>query len=217
MSLRTRIVDTARHMVSSGLVHGTSGNVSARLGDGMLITPSGRAYDTMAAEEIVEMGPSGKWQGKLRPSSEWRFHQDIYAARPEIHAIVHAHPVSATALAVHGMGIGAFHYMVAIAGGRDIRCADYATFGTQELSDAVVAALKDRKSCLMAHHGMIACGADLGEALQIAEEVELLAAQYIAARTLGEPPLLSDAQMDEVMKKFRAGDGYGSSPAASSK
>jgi L-fuculose-phosphate aldolase len=126
--------------------------------------------------------------------------------------VVHAHPVHCTALAVHGRGIGPFHYMVALAGGRDIRCAGYATFGTQELSDLVIEALCDRKACLMAHHGLIACGADLDRALALAVEVETLAAQYLAALQLGEPPELTDAQMDDVLAKVARGYGYGSGP-----
>jgi L-fuculose-phosphate aldolase len=169
----------------------------------------------MRARDIVSMDWSGTWAVKQegrKPSSEWRFHRDILMARPEFGAVVHAHPIHATALAVHGRGIGPFHYMVALAGGRDIRCAGYATFGTQELSDLVIAALADRKACLMAHHGLIACGPDLDTALALAVEVETLAAQYLAALQLGEPPELTDAQIGEVLAKVRAGYGYGSGP-----
>jgi L-fuculose-phosphate aldolase len=217
MNLKRQIIDTARAMNASGLNQGASGNVSARRpdGEGMYITPSGVPYDAMRARDIVSMDWSGTWAVKQegrKPSSEWRFHRDILMARPEFGAVVHAHPIHATALAVHGRGIGPFHYMVALAGGRDIRCAGYATFGTQELSDLVIAALADRKACLMAHHGLIACGPDLDTALALAVEVETLAAQYLAALQLGEPPELTDAQIGEVLAKVRAGYGYGSGP-----
>ena len=202
-------------MNASGLNQGVSGNVSARRedGNGFLITPSGLDYDDMTPVDIVAMDWSGAWRCEhceRRPSSEWRFHHDILRARSEFGAVVHAHPTHVTALAVHGRGINAFHYMVAIAGGRDIRCAPYATFATQELSDHVLAALEDRKACILAHHGLIACGRDVAEALKIAIEVEALAAQYIAALAIGEPPVLSDEEMDRVLEKFSAGYGYGS-------
>ena len=202
-------------MSRSGFTAGTSGNVSARTSDGMVITPSGVEYELLAPSDIVSMAADESWSAdnpQRRPSSEWRFHLAIYAARPDAAAIVHAHPRCATALAVHGRGIDPFHYMVAVAGGRDIRCAPYATFGTEELSTHAVAALADRRACLLAHHGLIAIGTDLPSALKLAVEVEELAGQYLAALAIGEPPLLSDPQMDEVLAKFASPDGYGSSP-----
>ncbi|MEM7178635.1 MAG: class II aldolase/adducin family protein [Pseudomonadota bacterium] len=213
VALRTQIIETAREMNACGLNQGRSGNVSARQGDGFLITPSGRDYDTMSPGEIVAMNFDGSWRGEgVRPSSEWRFHRDILHHRPDVGAVVHAHPVNATALAVHGRGIPPFHYMVAMAGGPTIRCAGYATFGTQALSDLVLEALEGRTACLMAHHGMIACGPDLGAALGLAIEVETLAAQYLMAMQLGDPPLLEAAEIDRVLEKMRAGYGYGSGP-----
>jgi L-fuculose-phosphate aldolase len=217
MSARRALVDAAKGSVAKGLNHGAAGNLSLRRpdGQGMLITPSGLDPDGMRPRDIVSMDWTGTWAVKAegrRPSSEWRFHRDILVARPEFGAVVHAHPVSATALAVHGLGIGPFHYMVALAGGRDIRCAGYATFGTQALSDLVLAALEGRRACLMAHHGLIACGSDLASALSLAVEVEQLAATYVAARCLGEPPELSDSEIDAVLEKIAAGEGYGSTP-----
>ena len=217
MNSARKVIETALKMSSAGLNRGISGNVSVRHPDGrgLLITPSGVAYERMTEADIVTMGWDGGWRVETegrRPSSEWRFHRDILAARPELNAVVHAHPIHATALAVHGRGIGPFHYMVALAGGRDIRCAGYATFGTQALSDLVLAALEGRRACLMAHHGMIACGADLDAALALAVEVETLAAQYVAALSLGEPPELSDAEIGEVLDKLAKGGGYGSAP-----
>ncbi len=214
MSARSDVVETARAMGERGINSGTAGNVSVRTDGGMLITPSGIDYATMTEADVVEMGSDTGWRAPegVRPSSEWRFHLDVYAARPDAGAIVHAHPTNATALAVHGRGIGPFHYMVAVAGGHDIRCCPYATFGTQELSDHVVAALVDRRAALMEHHGLVALGPTAADALALAVEVEVLATQYIAALAIGEPPELTPAQMDEVLAKMASPDGYGSSP-----
>lgn len=214
MDLASAIIDTARQLNTSGLNAGTAGNVSARTGAGMLVTPSALAYETMTSKDIVAMDTDTTWTvtNDRRPSSEWRFHLDIYAARPEVNAIVHAHPTNATALAVHDRGIGPFHYMVGVAGGHDIRCASYATFGTQQLSDNIVAALDGRRACLISHHGIIATGVSLDAALALAIEVEVLASQLIAALALGEPAELSAAQMDEVLAKMASPDGYDSSP-----
>lgn len=216
---RRDVAEAARRLVASGLNQGATGNVSARRGDGegMLITPSGVAAEAMRPGDIVSMDWTGSWAVKRagrRPSSEWRFHRDILQARPEIGAVVHAHALSATALAIHGRGIGPHHYMIAMAGGPDIRCAPYTTFGTEALSEAVVRALEGRLACLMAHHGMIACGADLDAALALAVEVETLAAQVIAAHALGPPPVLAEAEIAAVAEKFAAGPGYGSEPGA---
>ena len=210
MNSARKVIETARKMNALDINRGTSGNVSARRADGqgILITPSGVDYDVIEEPDIVAMDWSGDWRASRdsrKPSSEWRFHLDILKARPEFGAVVHAHPIHATALAVHGKAIDAFHYMVAVAGGRDIRCAPYATFGSQALSDAVLAALEGRKACLMAHHGLVACGSDLSDALAVAVEVDTLAAQYLAALALGEPPTLPDDEMDTVLKKFATG------------
>jgi len=159
------------------------------------------------------MDLNGRWFGRCRPSSEWRFHRDILESRPDVGAIVHTHSPRATALACTGRGIPAFHYMIAVAGGRDIRCAPYYTFGTQELSDAALTALKDRKACLLANHGVIATGADLAIAVALAGEIENLALQYSLALTLGEVRILDDAEMSRVIEKFRT---YGQQHAADS-
>lgn len=204
-ALGRRIVDTCLAMNVSGINQGKSGNVSARFGDAMLVTPSGVSYDALKPMDIVLLGLDGSpiEEGQLLPSSEWRMHADIYRARPEAQAIVHAHPTFCTALACQRVGIPAFHYMVAVAGGTDIRCSDYATFGTQALSDTMVAALQDRKACILANHGMICFEATLDKALGLAIEVEGLARQYHHARQLGEPVILSDAEMAEVLEKFK--------------
>jgi L-fuculose-phosphate aldolase len=160
-------------------------------------------YEALQPEDIPLMDLDGRWFGRCRPSSEWRFHRDVFKSRDDVAAIVHTHSPQATALACTGRGIPAFHYMVAVAGGTDIRCAPYHTFGTQELSDAVRIALTDRKACLLANHGVIATGADLTQALALAGEVENLAGQYCAALTLGEIRILDDAQMRLVLEKFR--------------
>ncbi len=190
-------------MGPSGLSTGTSGNVSSRSGEGMLITPSGVPYAKLTPDMIVEVREDGTFDGDIRPSSEWRMHLDIYQARPEAGAVVHTHSPHATALACHGEGIPAFHYMVAVAGGTTIRCAAYATFGTQALSDAMMSALEGRRACLLAHHGQIAFGRDVESAFALAIEVETLATQYTLARQLGPPPLLDDQEMDRVLKAFR--------------
>ena len=200
--LRTAIVATAREMNAAKINRGKSGNVSARLDAGFLITPTGIPYDAMTPDDIVAMTLDGVARGDRAPSSEWRFHRDLYRAREEFHAIVHVHAPFATTLACVRRGIPAFHYMVATAGGRDIRCAPYATFGSPELAALAVAAMADRRACLLANHGMIAAGRDLAGALALAIEVEGLAEMYWRALQIGEPALLSDAEMDVVLGKF---------------
>lgn len=207
--LRAAVVATAREMNALGINRGKSGNVSARLAHdgfgGYLITPTGLPYAEMEADDVVAMPLAGDDRdaiGARLPSSEWRFHRDIYAARPEVGAIVHTHSPFATTLACLDRGIPAFHYMIAIAGGSDIRCAPYATFGTQALSDLAVAALAGRRACLLAHHGMIATGPSLQGALALAVEVETLAEMYWRALQVGEPRLLPDDEMRVVLEKF---------------
>ena len=210
-ALRQAVIDAARAMNALGINQGTSGNVSVRHGDGLLVTPSGVDYDALKPAMIVAMAMDGSWRGDWRPSSEWRIHRDVLRARPEFGAVVHAHSPYATSLACLGRAIPAFHYMVAVAGGDTIRCAPYATFGTQALSDHALAALDGRKACLLANHGLLACGADLAQALKIALEVEVLSAQYWRACQLGEPVLLDGAEMQRVLQKFTS---YGAQPAA---
>jgi L-fuculose-phosphate aldolase len=203
-SLRQAVIAACRELASSGLTHGTSGNISVRLDQRRyLISPTGMSYAALQSDEIPLMDFDGIWYGSHRPSSEWRFHRDIFKARNEVGAIVHTHSRNATALACTGRGIPAFHYMVATAGGRDIRCAPYCTFGTQALSDAAVAALEGRMACLLANHGVIALGADLPAALRLAGEVENLAAQYRAALAIGDVRILDDLEMSRVIEKFR--------------
>jgi L-fuculose-phosphate aldolase len=200
--LRAAIVATAREMNAAKINRGKSGNVSARLGAGFLITPTGIPYDATTPDDIVAMTLDGVAGGDRAPSSEWRFHRDLYRAREEFHAIVHVHAPFATTLACLRRGIPAFHYMVATAGGHDIRCAPYATFGSPELAALAVAAMAKRRACLLANHGMIAAGRDLAGALALAIEVEGLAEMYWRALQIGEPALLSDAEMDVVLGKF---------------
>ncbi|MBL0121535.1 MAG: L-fuculose-phosphate aldolase [Betaproteobacteria bacterium] len=201
-SLRAEIVHTTLKMNALGINEGKSGNVSARVDAGFLVTPTGIPYEKTRREQIVAMRMDGTHEGDVLPSSEWRFHRDIYAARADVNAIVHTHAPFATTLACMDREIPSFHYMVAAAGGKNIRCAPYATFGTQELSDFAVAALCDRKACLLSHHGMIACGPDLEKTLALAVEVETLARMYWQALQIGEPVLLSDAEMEMVLGKF---------------
>jgi len=206
-ALRQELIAVAREMNRSGLNQGTSGNLSVRSDKGMLITPSGLPYESLQITDIVYVEEDGTAQtqgdGFRKPSSEWRIHRDVYRARPDAQAILHAHPVHSTALACLRRPLPAFHYMVAIAGGRDIRCADYATFGSQALSDRVLEALDGRRACLMANHGILAMARNLAGALSLAQEVEQLARSYLLCLAAGEPVLLDDAEMDRVLEKFR--------------
>ena len=205
-ALRAGIIAAARATEARGLTQGTSGNVSARLGGDMLITPSATPYDTlrpaMIAAMALEDNDGGAWRGPLAPSSEWRFHRDILRARPEIGAVVHTHSPHATALAMARRPIPAGHYMVAAFGGDDVRCAGYARYGTAELSALVVQALHDRKACLMANHGAVTLGRDLDEALSLAIELEALARQHVLTIAIGGPVILGAAEMAEVHAAF---------------
>ncbi len=202
-ALRRDIVRTCLEMNALGINQGKAGNVSARIPDGLLITPSGLPYAETAPSDIVFIDESGAPRGTRPPSSEWRFHYDIMRIRGEVGAILHAHPPFCTALACLGMEIPAFHYMVAVAGGDTIRCAPYATFGTQELSDHALAALEGRTACLLANHGMICVGRDLKSVLALALEVETLAQQYWRALQIGKPVILPAAEMRVVLEKFK--------------
>jgi L-fuculose-phosphate aldolase len=205
---RQSIIDACRDMNRLGINQGTSGNISLRHGDGLLITPTSVPYDTMTLDQIVFMKLDGAPDAGQRPSSEWRFHRDILKARADVNAVVHAHPPFATILAIMGMEIPPVHYMIACAGGDTIPCAPYATFGTEELSRHAVAALRDRSACLLAHHGMIAVGTSLAKAMWLAVEVETLARQYHGALQIGTPPLLSKTEIENVRARM-AGYGIG--------
>lgn len=203
--LRRAIIEVAVRSNENGLNQGTSGNVGARIEGGFLITPTGLPFEALKAEDIVAMKMDGTAPGRQRrPSSEWRLHRDVFAARDEVGAVIHAHAMFATTLACVGRDIPAFHYMVAVAGGDDIRCAPYATFGTQDLSQGALAALDGRWACLLANHGMIALGRDLDHALRIALEVETLSAMYWRALQIGKPRLLDRREMARVVKKFKS-------------
>jgi len=203
-ALAAEVLATARAMNAAGINRGAAGNVSARCEDGFLITPTGMPYDACTAADIVKVSLAGAPQGRRKPSSEWRFHRDIYAARQDAGAIIHAHAPFATALACQQLEIPPFHYMIARFGGATVRCAAYATFGTQALSDAILAALEGRRACLMAHHGMVVFGADLAEALALAVEFEALCEQYWRVLQLGAPKLLPADEMARVLEKFKS-------------
>jgi L-fuculose-phosphate aldolase len=200
---RADVLSTARAMNAAGLNRGTAGNVSVRHEDGFFVTPTGMDYEESTPDDIVFVGLDGRAEGRRKPSSEWRFHRDIYAARPEAGAIIHTHAPFATALACRGGAIPPFHYMIARFGGSDIHCAGYATFGTQELSDEMLKALAGRSACLMAHHGMVVFGRDLKQALALAVEFEALCEQYWRVLALGEVRLLPEEEMRRVIAKFR--------------
>ena len=203
IAARREVIDTALAMSRRGLSPGRSGNVSRRWAGGMLITPSGMAYDAIGPSDVVFVAEDGSVaSGQRTPSSEWRFHLSAYAARPDMGAVVHTHSMHATVLACAGRSIPAFHYMVAIAGGRDIPLAPYATFGTKRLARHVAKGLEKRNACLMANHGQIAVGATCTKALDLAGEVEILSEQYWKVLCLGAPIVLDDDEMDEVIARF---------------
>ncbi len=209
--LRLQLVGVMRAMAERGLNRGTSGNVSARLRAGMLVTPSGVTPDRLTPEMMVEVDADGRpAPGALKPSSEWRMHHGLYARRPDVHAVVHCHARHATILACAGRPIPPMHYMVAVGGRASIPLAPYATFGTDALADGVAQALDGGAACLMANHGLIVASTSLERALAIAEEVEEQAAVYWGTLAIGGPNLLSEAQMGEVFQQFQ---GYGQGPA----
>ena len=199
---RRAIVEACRGMNALGLNQGTSGNISVRWGDGLLITPSGLPYAEMSAEDVVLLRMDGSYDHPLVPSSEWRFHRDIMRERPEVGAIVHAHPTYCTAFAMCRMEIPAAHYMIAAAGGPTVRCGAYASYGTPELSEAALDALRDRTCCLLANHGMIATGPDIGKALWLAVELETLCRQYAVALQVGTPVILPDDEIALTIERF---------------
>jgi L-fuculose-phosphate aldolase len=213
-AIRRGIVAACRAMNGLGINQGTSGNISVRFGEGLLITPSGLPYELMEPEDIVPLAMDGDFDHLRAPSSEWRFHRDIMAARSDVGAIVHAHPIYATAFAICGRTVPAVHYMIAAAGGPTIRCGPYASYGTEELSRIAVAALEDRTCCLLANHGVIATGRDLDKAMWLAVEVETLCRQYAVALQIGEPQILPDEEIARTVEKFKSyGLNAGKKPA----
>jgi L-fuculose-phosphate aldolase len=201
---RTQLIEMARRMTTADLNQGTSGNLSLRVKEGFLITPSALPYDQCKTEDIVLMDLEGHAKGARKPSTEWRFHRDIYLQRQDAGAVLHAHSPWCTTLACLHTPIPAFHYMVAVAGGTNIRCAPYATFGTQALSDYALEALRDRKACLLANHGLLCLDSNLNQVLSLAVEVESLARLYGQAVQTGDPILISDRDMNKVLEKFKS-------------
>ena len=203
-NLRTEIIKYSRMLNSKKLSALRSGNISSRYKGGFLITPSGKKYSTLKNKDIVFVSLNGKFDKKKGlPSSEWKLHQDIYIKKKDAKAIVHAHSTNATAVSTHKRGVPPFHYMVAMAGGHDIKCAKYATFGTRELSKNILNALKDRKACLIANHGQIAFEKNLAKAFELAEEVENISLMYITSLKLGKPKILSLDEMKKVLSKAK--------------
>ncbi len=212
-SLKRELIKYAKKLNNSNLSPLRSGNISVRYNSdnkfGFLITPSGVKYNNLKESQIVflEMDESLNdrkiQKEKLNPSSEWRFHQDIYLNKPDAFAIVHAHSPHATAVSAHGKDIPAFHYMIALAGGNDIKCAKYATFGTKELSQNIIKALDDRKGCLMSNHGQVAFGKNLDQAFELAQEIENICHQYINTIKLGNPKILSFEEMNKILEKTK--------------
>lgn len=204
LEIRQSIIDACREMSTQGINQGTSGNISVRTEDGILLTPSSLPYDRMKPEDIVAMNWDGSWTASAGnvPSTEWRFHLDILRSKPEAGAVVHAHPIFCTIIAIMNRAIPAIHYMIAAGGGNDIPCTPYAQYGSQELSLAALEALRHRRACLLAHHGLIAIGVNLRKAMWLAIEVEVLAKQYHGCLQLGSPPLLPDAEIDSILKRW---------------
>ena len=203
-NLRSQVIKYAKMLNSKKLSALRSGNISARYKDGFLVTPSGAKYSSLKKKDIVFVSLKGDFdQKKGIPSSEWKFHQDIYLNKKSAKAIVHAHSNYATAISAHRKSIPAFHYMVAMAGGNDIKCAKYATYGTRELSKNILKALRQRNACLIGNHGQIAFSEDLAKAFELAEEVENLSNQYINALKIGKPKILSSKEMNKVLSKAK--------------
>ena len=213
IELKKEVIKYAQKLNSTNLSPLRSGNVSIRATkdnvEGFLLTPSGKRYEDLVPEDIVFLALKEEYNNlklfnsSLNPSSEWRFHQDIYLKKIEAKAIVHAHSPHATAVSAHGKPIPAFHYMIALAGGDDIKCAEYATFGTTELSKNILKALEKRKACLMSNHGQVAFGTNLKQAFELAEEVENICYQYIIALKIGDPKILSSTEMNKILDKIK--------------
>ncbi len=204
MSPAEEVIKYANMLNTENLSALRSGNISIRHDDGFLITPSGVKYSSLKYKDIVFVSLDGKFEEKnMKPSSEWRFHKDIYLNKTEANAIVHAHSTHATAVSTHGKSIPAFHYMVALAGGNDIKCADYATFGTEELSQNIIKALENRKACLMSNHGQVAFEKNLNKAFELAQEIENICQQYINALKIGKPKILSDDEMIKILEQIK--------------
>ena len=209
LAIRTSIVEALQSMARLGINKGTAGNIGVRGDGGFYVSPTGMGYAGMKPDQIVFVNWDGTYEGDIIPSSEWRFHRDILLARDELNAIVHTHSTNATAVSILGHDIPAIHYMIAAAGGSTIPCAKYETFGTPELGRAILAVMKDRRACLLAHHGTIAAGATLDQAMSLSVTVEELATLYLACLPHGRPPVLSDAEMDRIIEKFKT---YGQQP-----
>ena len=203
-ALRQSIIDQCRWMNANGLNQGTAGNISARHGARMLITPSGIPYDAMTPDMIASLplDGGGAYDGPKKPSVEWRFHLDILRGRPDVGAVVHTHSMYATILAIARRPIPACHYMIAAFGGTDVKVADYGRYGSPELSEAVLAAMEGRTACLMANHGMVASGATLAKAMWAAVELETIAKQYYHSLLIGGPVLLPDVEIAGVLEGF---------------
>ena len=210
---KQEVIEFSKRLNSTNLSPLRSGNISVRTQidgeDGFYITPSGIKYENLKEEDIVFLSNEKEYDflkifnSGLNPSSEWRFHQDIYKNKWQAKAIVHAHSPHASAVSTHGKSIPPFHYMIALAGGEDIKCSEYATFGTHELSMNIIKALKDRKACLMSNHGQVAFGENLSKAFELAEEVENISLQYITSLKLGNPKNLSLKEMKKVLLKAK--------------
>ncbi|NRF72077.1 class II aldolase/adducin family protein [Aquincola sp. S2] len=211
LAVRGEIVDALQSMARLGINKGTAGNISVRAQHGFYISPTGLPYEGMTPDKIVLVHWNGSFEGEVLPSSEWQFHREILAERPELNAVVHTHSTNATAVSILERPIPAIHYVIAGAGGNNIPCAKYETFGSEELARSIVTAMRGRRACLIAHHGTVAAGVTLAKAMNLAVTVEELATLYLACLPFGEPPTLSDEEMDRVLRKYGT---YGQQPAS---
>lgn len=206
---REQLLGIMQKLLQCGLNRGTSGNASVRVKNGLLLTPTGMDVEDMIASDMVFMNEDGEYEGDRKPTSEWMFHLDIMKQRPEIGAVIHTHSMFATTLACLRKDVPPFHYMIAASGGDSIRCAQYSLFGSAALSESALKALEGRRACLLANHGMIALGEDIKQAFDVAVEVEALCEQYLRALQVGEPAILSEAEMREVFAQFKGYSKWG--------
>lgn len=204
--LKINLCNVAIELNDKGFNHGATGNCSIKTNEGFLITPSGVLNRNLTPEMMVELDMNGERisNNKYHASSEWLFHKDLYQARSDISSVIHTHTPFATALSSLNINLKPFHYMIAVAGGEDVRCADYSLFGTQQLSNNILKAIKDRKACFLANHGLVTIGVDIDEAYDITEEIEHLSQVYINAKKIAEPALLSDTNMKDVLERFKS-------------
>jgi L-fuculose-phosphate aldolase len=208
IALREELVRQYQHVAAIGLNELASGNISCRFGTGLLISPTGSTAASLDPEQVVRVRANGAWEGEYRPSSEWRMHAEIYLRHPKAEAVVHTHSDYCVALSCLNQPLPGFHYLVGTFGGGDVPCVPYSTFGTASLARDAAVALTHRSACLLGNHGMICRGRSLADAVELAHRLEIMCRQYLLARQLGEPDVLTPRQWEEFFEQMRIG-GYG--------